>query len=116
MRISDWSSDVCSSDLIAIALTQHLPGRGTIRLGRCFGSPDEGNPATVSGHPQLPGPALGIACDIAALDFPLRAPPNHRCLALRTALIRRQLIRTPFALSCQPPFPDLAIDRSTVRE
>src|SRR3546814_706768 len=99
MRISDWSSDVCSSDLIAIALTLHLPGRGTIRLGRCFGSPDEGNPVTVSGHSQLPGPALGIACDIAALDFPLRAPQNHRCLALRTALVRRQLIRQPLAIS-----------------
>src|SRR3546814_12161043 len=33
---------------IAIALTLHLPGRGTIRLGRFFGSPDEGHPLPVS--------------------------------------------------------------------
>src|SRR3546814_14578331 len=25
MRISDWSSDVCSSDLPAILITQHMP-------------------------------------------------------------------------------------------
>src|SRR3546814_4893538 len=31
MRISDWSSDVCSSDLLAIGMTRNHPGR--IQIG-----------------------------------------------------------------------------------
>src|SRR3546814_11904416 len=53
MRISDWSSDVCSSDLVAAALTQALlhvgargrgsgRGRGRSRVGSGGGVPREG--------------------------------------------------------------------------
>src|SRR3546814_5971449 len=30
MRISDWSSDVCSSDLLEVALAEHLGGLGEL--------------------------------------------------------------------------------------
>src|SRR3546814_20865046 len=34
MRISDWSSDVCSSDLLAVRLDARRPGSGDELLGR----------------------------------------------------------------------------------
>src|SRR3546814_5640122 len=34
MRISDWSSDVCSSDLIAHRATRHLPALQALAKGR----------------------------------------------------------------------------------
>src|SRR3546814_13370699 len=35
MRISDWSSDVCSSDLLDMAMAYFSPGQGMLRrLGR----------------------------------------------------------------------------------
>src|SRR3546814_4452096 len=60
MRISDWSSDVCSSDLVDVALLAEQPGIGELRgrggklLGLCshFGS------STGAG---LCGPALSGA-------------------------------------------------------
>src|SRR3546814_16536392 len=37
MRISDWSSDVCSSDLIRLGNLKVEPLRVLLRLGRLFG-------------------------------------------------------------------------------
>src|SRR3546814_11218067 len=34
MRSSDWSSDVCSSDLHAIGVARHAVGKGRLDLGR----------------------------------------------------------------------------------
>src|SRR3546814_3454065 len=38
MRISDWSSDVCSSDLRTRLLSMRTPGSGLRHAGRIFGS------------------------------------------------------------------------------
>src|SRR3546814_2368044 len=47
MRISDWSSDVCSSDLVSQALFSQRPGRYRI------------DPAKVGPDPRLRGGASG---------------------------------------------------------
>src|SRR3546814_17219876 len=80
MRISDWSSDVCSSDLAQVIASRHplagaasvarFPGR-TIQSGRCAAS----YPASGSGvsHaaplPFVPGPITrGIAQNGVSID------------------------------------------------
>src|SRR3546814_10751099 len=72
MRISDWSSDVCSSELLA----DEQDGRGFTRV--------------VSGLP-IPG-ATGVGCAECALHR--RA--QHRCIDALTALeMRKQTLRGP---------------------
>src|SRR3546814_4951283 len=39
MRISDWSSDVCSSDLRQKTLDAGARGRRSVRLPRCYATP-----------------------------------------------------------------------------
>src|SRR3546814_18309026 len=51
MRISDWSSDVCSSDLLALGGAQRGPRRGDGRLCLCQGI---AQPHLVDGEEQLP--------------------------------------------------------------
>src|SRR3546814_13646812 len=60
MRISDWSSDVCSSDLRppAVALLRHDPATGHHRRGR-------GMTTTIDG-PRLPA-ATGTATSLVVL-------------------------------------------------
>src|SRR3546814_1179111 len=63
MRISDWSSDVCSSDLPALGLPQHRDG-GAVRGRRHRPGPPRGVPvpggpgAELRGVPRRGGRAL----------------------------------------------------------
>src|SRR3546814_4765162 len=64
MRISDWSSDVCSSDLRVCSsdpgYSGERPGQATSG-GRCYSSRF---PPHLK-HNRISGPPLGIACPIA---------------------------------------------------
>src|SRR3546814_13725032 len=73
MRISDWSSDVCSSDLLDMAMAYFSPGQGMLRrLGRVArrgrarfvmaGKSD--NPATIGASRLLYGYLLRKAATI----------------------------------------------------
>src|SRR3546814_11714161 len=45
MRISDWSSDVCSSDLIIGRATRDAPGKARARFTNLIAEPDEAEAA-----------------------------------------------------------------------
>src|SRR3546814_9920638 len=63
MRISDWSSDVCSSDLQALVLAAELPA-GTVRLHAHFLH----TPASVARYAALMT-GLGWSCSAHAKDI-----------------------------------------------
>src|SRR3546814_6607318 len=48
MRISDWSSDVCSSDLLGLLLGDRAPAGAGCRGGRIHGSEVARNPSAVN--------------------------------------------------------------------
>src|SRR3546814_4461396 len=50
MRISDWSSDVCSSDLTGQDRDQQVSGIGQRSRGHRADQPVAGNPAEIAGH------------------------------------------------------------------
>src|SRR3546814_12826807 len=67
MRISDWSSDVCSSDLVAAGGVMDgrgiaaalAPGAAGVQMGTAFlGCPESGASET---HKTMPGQAIGRA-------------------------------------------------------
>src|SRR3546814_1058983 len=70
MRISDWSSDVCSSDLVPLVhaddLDRHLVGDAHLR--RCFRHPSK--PPSTALRPCL---LWAIACGRCATSFPDRS-------------------------------------------
>src|SRR3546814_15108118 len=75
MRISDWSSDVCSSDLLALPLVNRL-NAGPHDLG------NEGG--IVEGERRDEGGELGHDLDAAAIVEALEGghvPADHRCRA-----------------------------------
>src|SRR3546814_17127328 len=103
MRISDWSSDVCSSDLPLAHKRANLPGpdnerfrmsnppsiRGTLlKIGAVFGGPS-----------YTPDPCQRVASNIGALS---QLGDN--------ALLQEELSRTPALCYCpQPPVPNEAL-------
>src|SRR3546814_8569560 len=95
MRISDWSSDVCSSDLIddlrcgcvessavdecAAAVESFGPGKHFLRR-----SPREGEKKNLLGwdaildkHCRAPGQSLGLACSWASEDHRRTIEMSH---------------------------------------
>src|SRR3546814_13069371 len=63
MRISDWSSDVCSSDLFAIGV---VAGGGDHRAYRLFG---RRTGRSVRGQAEIAGCAL-VQCGAAIVEVP----------------------------------------------
>src|SRR3546814_5339793 len=91
MRISDWSSDVCSSDLIRsqnVQPTHHLPDRRTVS-GRRY-----------HGHPGNPGM---VAYDFAAARSRLcarRHQPARECRSEEHTSELQSLMRISYAVFC----------------
>src|SRR3546814_1749075 len=73
MRISDWSSDVCSSDLDLLLVLEEVEelGLGLLRrlghLGQVIGAGDRVHPDVAAGHRHVP---LGARPDQVALAGP----------------------------------------------
>src|SRR3546814_16431881 len=88
MRISDWSSDVCSSDLIGLhALFDPRPG-----TPHSENSPSENSPSENSLPPRLA--ALAGALDAHLADIhEAPAPHRLRSLAASIALLRSEVRR-----------------------
>src|SRR3546814_8398126 len=80
MRISDWSSDVCSSDLIDVGIDAQHVGRGHVLARRDFGNRD----------------ALGLMLDVELADAavePLRQLGARLADARKDDVFRRHARR-----------------------
>src|SRR3546814_17680893 len=66
MRISDWSSDVCSSDLERTDLIQHLFALVTARLEDALIHAVDGQGAKARRHAAILAPAIRREIDAAA--------------------------------------------------
>src|SRR3546814_4087103 len=80
MRISDWSSDVCSSDLAAHRLQPEHPRRGAAAGGHDPDGllPRSADPAGVQPCLRLPGVPQRAARRLRRLQSPLRPPGGLR--------------------------------------
>src|SRR3546814_1928856 len=107
MRISDWSSDVCSSDLaiqalpalgIDQALLDHLPTTGTT-LHRLLGTiPDS---PRFRHHADNPLPFDVVVVDEASMiDLPLMAKLVEAVDRKSTRLELQSLMRISYAVFC----------------
>src|SRR3546814_3383613 len=124
MRISDWSSDVCSSDLLAVdgrginVYDTHLhwtEGGGAIRAEqvadalRYIAATDDGLPSVLAGDlnasmdaPELQ-PLLGPFLDAYAALHPGMAPGDRAHATLRSeehTSELQSLMRTSYAVFC----------------
>src|SRR3546814_14984497 len=93
MRISDWSSDVCSSDLTVLVI------REPVRTGARITPPQEARvQAFIDRHPSWPAP-LRLVCAnvVGAVLCPLkigRASCRERVCQLRVDIGGRRIIQT----------------------
>src|SRR3546814_16829417 len=83
MRISDWSSDVCSSDLQPCALLSRRQ-----RGGRCRGGQHQGDRLPRAGEPARPG----AAADGGAAAPRRRAPADRPLERPRRRAVDRQSV------------------------
>src|SRR3546814_9162734 len=100
MRISDWSSDVCSSDLIAARRTiascaqiNHLPCRTTDQKSRAWIPQAPGRSAILSPAPA-PLAAHPLICRASAVDRQLRYRSEEHTSELQS------LMRISYAVFC----------------
>src|SRR3546814_16376290 len=72
MRISDWSSDVCSSDLIHLDIVGHLPDvhlrREQLCTFRCVDAVIAAVPGGGAGDPHMPLGGPGLAQHLPDLE------------------------------------------------
>src|SRR3546814_18004240 len=86
MRISDWSSDVCSSDLLALAILDHGHQRPSDRKAGAIERVHEacpllaGRAATGVHTPRLEIAAVGNGADLAIA--PLSRQPDLQIIGL----------------------------------
>src|SRR3546814_5494837 len=85
MRISDWSSDVCSSDLIGMAVAGILSGFGC-RLLAYDPAPDPGLTALGGRYVELP--ELLSGADVITLHCPLTPATRHMIGADAVAMMK----------------------------
>src|SRR3546814_3979893 len=104
MRISDWSSDVCSSDLFADLVRQRLAGDRDIALGfgDCINIGHRRVVVYVGDH-LIAGPALGMQAGIhhqpaRAPQFTLQPSEVHRSDEHTSEL--QSLMRISYAVFC----------------
>src|SRR3546814_15267569 len=101
MRISDWSSDVCSSDLIGLhALFDPRPG-----TPHSENSPGENSPSENSLPPRLA--ALAGAPDAHLADIH-EAPAPHRLRSLAASIAPLPPAGTAAWVALEPGAPDNA--------
>src|SRR3546814_20706094 len=91
MRISDWSSDVCSSDLIAIGFAGGEARVREVLLVRCVGK-----------NLRLHDQRIAHAIDFLALAMARRVEEIAR-IHLETRLVRPQLEAAPRCRILAPP-------------
>src|SRR3546814_17458301 len=75
MRISDWSSDVCSSDLVGYGLEGAIPDAATARITREYIAPKFRNNDYFGGIGDAVG-ALAQLIDGEPLPPPVRGSPD----------------------------------------
>src|SRR3546814_18194517 len=109
MRISDWSSDVCSSDLVARALASDIGVSQQLRLGRLAALVASYENSKVGRTLATPlkddGPVRVVRAYESAKLF--RASANNclsRSLAMARRLARLRCAALPVVGVCAPPF------------
>src|SRR3546814_9966114 len=77
MRISDWSSDVCSSDLLDDTYTLYSPGTGAAQKAALMSAYKRKQ--NVVFYYWYPTPLVG-ALDLVKLEMPPYDAEKHKCL------------------------------------
>src|SRR3546814_5044064 len=99
MRISDWSSDVCSSDLYAAQATASAQGQGD--LFQCAAGMHDHRQVMLAGQLQLPGEVMplqiAIECvqveiqaDLADGDRTVFVQPGRQCIDICRCMLRKK--------------------------
>src|SRR3546814_7530797 len=105
MRISDWSSDVCSSDLRPVRPSTALHGKSTNGPGR---KPSPSPPIPSSRVRMHAQPDIRSAGDLVYSRAPADRPSSHKLVETHLGLVRSEehtyelqsLMRISYAVVC----------------